>query len=122
MNVRYKFIADANIPLMVVRQLREHGINVLSFVETDKDVTDDEIIKFTQRERGYLLTFDKELVEEVVQGDYKVEAIILLRFPPHSITYIVERILRLLKLSETNLKRNLVTIYENRVSIRSLRV
>ena len=54
MNVRYKLIADANIPLMVVRQLREHGINVLSFVETDKDVTDDEIIKFSQRERGWV--------------------------------------------------------------------
>jgi predicted nuclease of predicted toxin-antitoxin system len=121
-NVRYKLIADANIPLMVVRQLREHGINVLSFVETDKDVTDDEIIKFSQREKGYLLTFDKDLVDEVVEGDYRVEAIILLRFPPHSIAYIVERILRLLKLSDTNLKRNLITIYENRVSLRSLRV
>jgi predicted nuclease of predicted toxin-antitoxin system len=121
MNVRYKLIADANIPLMAVRQLREHGANVLSFVETDKNVTDEELIKFAQRERGYLLTFDRDLADEVLRGGYRVEAIILLRFPPHSIEDITDRVLRLLKLSKTNLNKNFITIYENRVSIRSLR-
>ena len=121
MNVRYKLIADANIPLMAVRQLREHGVNVLSFIETDKNVTDEEIIKFAQRERGYLLTFDRDLTEEVLRGSYMLEAIILLRFPPHSSGYIADRILKLLKLSKTNLNKNLITIYENRVSIRGLK-
>jgi predicted nuclease of predicted toxin-antitoxin system len=118
---RFKIIADANVPLLAVRRLREEGVHLLSFVETDRIVTDDEIINFAYREKGYLMTFDRDVADLVVRNNYKAEAVIVLAFQPRSVEYIVDRIKKVLKLSKSNLDKSYVVVDEKRVIIRNLK-
>lgn len=118
---RFKIIADANVPLQAVRRLREEGVHLLSFVETDRIVTDEEIINFAHREKGYLMTFNRDVADLVVRNNYKAEAVIVLAFQPRSVEYIVDRIKKVLKLSKSNLDKSFVVVDEKRVTIRNLK-
>jgi len=55
-----KLLANENIPIGTVRQLRELGHDVLAISQTCPGVTDDVVLGLAHREQRTLLTFDRD--------------------------------------------------------------
>jgi len=83
-----KFIADENIPLKVVKRLKDMGVNITSITEIQIGMDDEEIAKLSQREEAILITFDKDFGEIIFRKSVKPHGLILLRISPKSVNYI----------------------------------
>jgi predicted nuclease of predicted toxin-antitoxin system len=90
-----KFLANENLPLELVNDLRNSGYDILRVDEVKKGMKDPEILDFSFRENRILITFDKDFGELVVKEKKKARGVILLRIHPESVQFIKERILSL---------------------------
>lgn len=116
-----KFIADENIPLIVVHKLREAGYDIISISESYRGIADEKVIKIAQKEKCYIITFDKDFGELVFRLKLKAEGIILLRILPQSIEYIYEKICIVLKMLSDNEGSNFIVVDDNKLRIRKLK-
>ena len=55
-----KFLADENIPLKVVEELRQMNIDILSLSLLKPGATDYEAAQIAQKEKKIIITFDKD--------------------------------------------------------------
>lgn len=115
-----KFIANENIPFEVVINLRKAGYNLIRIDEIKKGLSDDEVIKLTNKENGILITFDKDFGELVFKKRMLVGGIILIRIKPKNISYIFDRILYLLN-SNIEIKRNFIVLEEDKIRIKQIK-
>lgn len=75
-----KFLADECCGAHLVKQMREHGYDVLYVKEEAPGITDTEVLKRAYSEQRVLITEDKDFGELVFRLKRKVYGIILLRF------------------------------------------
>jgi predicted nuclease of predicted toxin-antitoxin system len=61
-----KFIANENIPIEIVNNLRKAGYNFIRIDEIKKGLSDIGVIKLAEKENGILITFDKDFEEQEV--------------------------------------------------------
>jgi len=59
------FLADESVDRQIVDRLRSDGHSLLSVVEMDPGITDDEVLDLANREGALLLTADKDFGELV---------------------------------------------------------
>ncbi|ADT84889.1 DUF5615 family PIN-like protein [Thermococcus barophilus] len=52
-----KFLADENIPLKVVKKLREEGFDIISITELNPGISDEKVAEISQNEDRVLVTF-----------------------------------------------------------------
>lgn len=116
-----KFLADENIPLKVIKNLRKSEINITSISEQNPGATDIEVIKLAQKENRIIITFDKEFGEFIFNKKYQIPGIILLRLKPHNADYIFREIRNLLNKPEIQIKNNFIILEEKRVRIRQIK-
>lgn len=62
-----KFLANENIPVELVNELRKLGYDILKVDEIKKGMKDREVIEFSHKEERILITFDKDFGELVVK-------------------------------------------------------
>jgi len=112
-----KFIADENIPLKVVKRLREEGLDITSIIEIKVGMKDEEIAKLSEREKAIIITFDKDFGEIIFKKLIKPYGVILLRISPKSVDYISNFLKWLLIESKIEFERKLVVVREDKIRI-----
>ena len=112
-----KFIADENIPLKVVKRLREEGLDITSIIEIKVGMKDEEIAKLSEREKVVIITFDKDFGEIIFKKLIKPYGVILLRISPKSVDYISNFLKWLLIESKIEFERKLVVVREDKIRI-----
>ncbi|MCZ7381145.1 MAG: DUF5615 family PIN-like protein [Candidatus Methanoperedens sp.] len=61
MNTLPAFLADENIPLSVIKQLRKEGYKIISVAEDFKKSSDKKILELSSKNKWIIITFDKDL-------------------------------------------------------------
>jgi len=114
-----KLLANENIPIGLVNELRNLGYDILRVDEVRKGMKDQEVLDFSLKESRIIITFDKDFGELAVKEKRKATGVILLRMHPESVRYIKERILLLFeKLKE--LKDKFIVLEEHTIRERKL--
>ena len=68
-----KYIADENIPLVVVTELKKKGLDIESTSETKRGLTDSEILKLAYEKNKIVITFDKDFGQLVFRNEEKTK-------------------------------------------------
>jgi predicted nuclease of predicted toxin-antitoxin system len=114
-----KLLANENIPIELVNELRNSGYDILRVDEIRKGMKDQEVLEFSLKESRIIITFDKDFGELAVKEKRKATGVILLRMHPESVQYIKERILLLFeKIKE--LKDKFIVLEEYTIRERNL--
>jgi len=74
-----RFVADENVDKPLVERLRKDGHIVLSVVEMEPGISDDEVIQRANQDSALLLTADKDFGDWVFRQDRIVHGCILVR-------------------------------------------
>lgn len=110
------FLADENIPLSVIKRLREEGFKIISVTEEFKKSSDKKILDLASRNKWIIITFDKDFGEMVYNQNYgKPFGIILLRVTPKSPDYILQILKWLLMETGILFEENFVVVSKNKV-------
>ncbi|MEM2857212.1 MAG: DUF5615 family PIN-like protein [Candidatus Nitrosocaldaceae archaeon] len=128
------FIADENIPLSIVRLLRDNaGIEIRHVTEiASKGLKDTDIIALSAKDNSIIITLDKDfgelVMKSMIRDNYnnkdkqipKAYGIVILRIKPLSIPYIYEMIRKILSM-ELEFEHKLIVVKEDRIKIIPLR-
>ena len=115
-----KFLADENIPLKVVKRLRDDGLDVTSVMEIRVGMNDEDIAKLSEKEKAIIITFDKDFGEIIFRRSIKPYGLILLRIPPKSVGYIYSFLKWLLIESKIEFEKKLIVVREDKIRILNL--
>jgi len=110
------FLADENIPLYVVKQLRKEGCKIISVAEEFAGSSDEKILELSSRNKWVIITFDKDFGELIYkQKSSKPYGIILLRVTPKSPEYILQLLKWLLLQVNISFEGNFVVVNKDKV-------
>ncbi len=111
-----KFLADENIPLLVVEQFQQDGVDIISQSTAPPGATDEDVLLRAMREKRILVTLDKDFGELIFKSQKKSSGVILLRIYPQSETYIYS-LLRKLFILKINFYQAFCVVEPHRVRI-----
>jgi predicted nuclease of predicted toxin-antitoxin system len=74
-----KFIADENIDLEIIKELRNKGFDIFSIAEESPGIDDEDVLQITNNHNALLLTGDKDFGELVFRREKAVNGVILIR-------------------------------------------
>jgi len=74
-----KFLADENVDKPIVERLRKDGHIVLSVLEMEPSIPDEEVIHRANQESALLLTADKDFGELVFRQGRAISGVVLVR-------------------------------------------
>ncbi len=118
MNALPTFLADENIPLYVVKQLRKEGYKVISVTEEFAGSSDEKILELSSRNKWVIITFDKDFGELIYkQKSNKPYGIILMRVTPKSPEYILQLLKWLLLQTNISFEVNFVVLNKDKVRV-----
>ena len=117
MKSSFSFLADENIPLSVIKQLRKEGYYIISVIEDFKRASDKKILELSSKNKWIIITFDKDFGELIYKHECnKPFGIILLRVTPKSPKYILQ-ILEWLLGTSISFEENFVIVKEDKVRV-----
>jgi predicted nuclease of predicted toxin-antitoxin system len=109
-------LADENIPLYVVKQLRKEGYQIIPVAEKFAGSSDEKILELSSRNKWVIITFDKDFGELIYkQKSSKPYGIILLRVTPKSPEYILQLLKWLLLQGNISFEGNFVVVNKDKV-------
>ncbi len=118
MNCSDIFLADENIPLFVIKQLRKEGFKIISVAEEYSGSRDEKILELSSKNKWIIITFDKDFGELIYKQKYeKPFGIIFFRVPPKSTDYIFHLIKWLLLQTNISFEGNFLVVNENKVRV-----
>jgi len=118
-----RFLANENIPLASVRQLRDAGHDVVAVIEESPGATDIQVLARAHEESRILLTFDRDYGELIFQRGLPVPAgVIYLRFDPRDPAEPASYILGFLAIQDLQLEGRFSVALRQRVRQRLLPV
>lgn len=92
-----RFLANENIPLLVVKSLADEGFDITSATLACQGAPDEQVLELATMENRIVLTFDKDYGYLVFRKQQPAPAgVVFLRFPPRSVEYIHDRLSRIL--------------------------
>ena len=92
-----RLLADENIPVLAIEQLRRKGHDVLAIAESTPSICDENVMLLAEDEGRILLTFDKDFGELTYRSKPRPSCgIILFRIPLRSADYIAKMIVEVL--------------------------
>lgn len=115
-----KFLANENMPLEVIKQLKEKGYDVMRVDDVQKGMNDNSVLKLSIQENRILITFDKDFGEKVFRNGEAAKGILLLRFVPESVDFITRRMISFLEKSQ-ELENKFIVLEKDRVRIRDIK-
>lgn len=117
---QYSFLADENVPLKFVENLKEKGIDIIRSDHIQKGIDDNQVAEIANSENRILITFDKDFGYKTVRENLTVKGLILLRFTPISIKLIEEKFYAIFE-KVSDLENKLVVIDDDKIRIRNLK-
>ncbi|MBM3323750.1 hypothetical protein FJY69_09785 [candidate division WOR-3 bacterium] len=90
-----RFLANENVPLAAVCDLRARGTDIVSASDTPGGPDTDVLVR-AAKEGRILVTFDKDFGYWAVRQCRAVPGVVLLRIPPRSSGYVTSQLLKLL--------------------------
>jgi predicted nuclease of predicted toxin-antitoxin system len=116
LNSSHIFLADENIPLSVIKQLRKEGCKIISVAEEFKKSSDKKILELSSSNKWIIITFDKDFGELIYnQNCDNPFGIILLRVTPKSPDYILQILKWLLMQTSISFEGNFVIVNKDKV-------
>ena len=116
MNNSYIFLADENIPLSVIKQLRKEGCKIISVLEEFKSSSDKNILELSSKNKWIIITFDRDFGDLIFkQNCGKPFGIIFLRIIPKSPNYILKFLKWLLMQTNVSFEGNFVVVNKDKV-------
>ena len=94
-----KSLADENIPLKVVKKLKQEGFDIISISKLKPGINDYEVIELACKMNRIIITFDKDLGRMVILEKIKPPGLIILRIRPESVEYIYNVLKKVLTLT-----------------------
>ncbi len=94
--MKIKYLADENIPLMVIKELSELGFSIESIPSSKRGMNDKEVMKYAFEKGLVIITFDKDFGQLIFKEKVNSKGIILLRVTstsPKKIKSIIKKIL-----------------------------
>ena len=111
-----KFLADQNIPLEVIFELRKSGFDISSLHEIKKDPDDEAVLSIANYEKRILITFDKDFGEMIFKLKKQNNGVILLRIHPQSVdhvTFVLKKVLA----TKIDFERSFCVVEINRIRV-----
>ena len=115
-----QFLADENIPTLLVQSLRQQGHNVAWISEVAPQTADPEVLGQAQAESRVLLTLDKDFGElAFLRGLHAQIGIVLLRIPSERLREQIESLVFLFA-NHHDWEGNFTVIELDRIRVRKL--
>lgn len=95
---KYSFLADENIPLLIVSRLQKDGIDIVSQSMITPGADDEQLLLTALNEERVIVTFDKDFGELIFKEKRRSYGVILLRLHPLSSTYVFDILKKVLQL------------------------
>lgn len=73
-------LADENFPLASYKFLKEKGYDIKHVSESDRGITDEEVVKLSVDEQRVIATFDSDFGELIFKHSYKPIGVIYFRW------------------------------------------
>lgn len=105
-----KFIADINIPQLLIRRLTSLGHDVLDIKKRNLEISDVEIIRIAEKESRLILTRDKDYIILVQFPKYQVPIIAIRLINQTDAQYITDKTLEFIKNNKESIILNSLTI------------
>lgn len=116
MNTSQIFLADENIPLSVIKQLRKEGLKIISVTEEFKSFSDKKILELSSQNKWIIITFDRDFGDMIFKQNHsKPFGIIFLRIIPKSPKYILQFLRWLLIQTSISFEGNFVVVNKDKV-------
>ncbi|MGB9806351.1 MAG: DUF5615 family PIN-like protein [Thermoproteota archaeon] len=115
-----KFLADENVPIMAIEELKKKGVNIVSILEISSGLSDKEVLNLANKQGRIVVTFDMDFGRLIFKEKLKVSGVILLRIIPKSPQHIAEKIMSLLT-SSFPIENCFLVVKEDRVRIIPMR-
>ena len=112
-----KFIADENIGLAVVKQLRSFGVDVQSVIEIQTGMSDTKVLSIANKGSRILITTDKDFGELVYSKKLVHAGVILLRLRNESVENKFKILRSLLKTHMDELEKSFTVATESKIRI-----
>ncbi len=106
-----------NIPLKIVKELKEEGYTIESIPADKRGMLDKNVMKYAFEKKLIILTFDKDFGQLVFKEELQSKGIVLLRFLPTSPTRIKAIIREILDDQEFNPIGKFVVVHETHMRI-----
>ncbi|MGM0366308.1 MAG: DUF5615 family PIN-like protein [Actinomycetota bacterium] len=119
--MKLKFVADENIPLEAVKRIRDNKIRVISITEIGAGFSDTKVADIANKQKAYIITFDKDFGELIYRKKLKVHGIILLRIQPCSPDYVEKKLTRVIGLIGKKPDNNFIIVEDDKIRIRKLK-
>ena len=113
-------LADENIEDILIHNLREEGIEIVSVKEELRGMKDIDIAAYSLHPPRIILTEDKDFGDIVFANKIKLAGVILLRYHFSEALIINSILVNFLKKNKHSLFGNFVTISTNKIRIRPL--
>lgn len=111
-----KFVADINIPQLLIKQLVNLGYDVLDIKKHNLTISDIEIVKLAQRESRVVLTRDKDYIILAQFPKYQVPIIVIRLINQTTAQHITDKVLEFIKNNKESTIHNSLTIIREDVA------
>ena len=109
-----RFIADVNIPQVLIKQLVSLGHDVLDIKKHNLQTSDIEIVKVAHKQSRVILTRDKDYIILAQFPKYHVPIIVIRLTNQTSAQYIADKVLEFIKnTAESTIQNSLTMIRED---------
>ncbi len=115
--MKITYLADENIPLVVIKELRGEGFAIESIPTNKRGMSDKELLKLAYKSEQVLITFDKDFGQLVFKERIQSKGIVLLRFAPTSPSKVKSIIKKILEEKDFNPFGKFVVIHETHMRI-----
>jgi len=116
-----RFLADENVPRVVIERLRTEGHDVISVVEAKPSAPDDEILNVAEADGRILITGDRDFGEMVVRQRFELRGVLLLELDRLTNAMRADTVAQVVSAHAERLVGNLVVIEPGRIRVRPLR-
>lgn len=112
-----RFIADVNIPQLLIKRLIHLDHDVLDIKKPNLQISDIEIIKIAEKESRVILTRDKDYIVLAQFPKYQVPIIAIRLINQTDAQYIADKVLEFIKNNQESVVLNSLTVIKEDTAV-----
>jgi predicted nuclease of predicted toxin-antitoxin system len=112
-----KILADENVDFRIIKELRNNQFDVISILETNRGISDKNVLQIAKDNNYLLLTQDRDFGILVFAYKEKDTSIIFLRYEHTKVKEITQAVIKVLNKYGTKLYGKFITITPSKIKI-----